>query len=54
MPKNTRKPQNPKGMGNRHLMNAMQGKRSSNAAGFHVPATSYKRKPKHPGKGWSE
>lgn len=52
MSKKNKRPQAPKGMGNRHLNNAMQGKRFGNAAGPHKSATDYRRKPKHPGKGW--
>lgn len=37
--------------GNTPMMEAMQGKRFSNAAGPHKAATDYRRKPKH-FKGW--
>ncbi len=53
MSKSNRRPQAPKG-GNRQMVNAMMGKRSSNAAGPHKSDKSYRRKPKHQGKGWSE
>jgi len=45
-----RKQQQSKGGENKALARAMVGKRSSNAAGFHVPATSYSRKDKHKGR----
>jgi len=52
---NNRRPQTPKGNGeNRARVNAMIGKRSSNAASPHRIATDYRRKPKHPGKGWDQ
>jgi hypothetical protein len=46
-----RRPQASK-VGNREMNQAMLGKRSSNAAGFHVPDTAYRRNPKHKGKGY--
>jgi hypothetical protein len=46
-----KRPQKPKGMGNRAMTDAMLGKRFSNAAGAHTPKTAYKRKSKY-GKGW--
>jgi hypothetical protein len=46
-----RRPQASK-VGNREMNQAMLGKRSSNAAGFHTPDTAYRRNPKHKGKGW--
>lgn len=42
-----RREQKPKNMGNRALNDAMQGKRSSNAAGPHRPKNAYVRKPKY-------
>jgi hypothetical protein len=42
-----RRAQTPK-VRNLPLSKAMQGKRSSNAAGPHKAATDYRRKPKHP------
>lgn len=54
MKKNTnRRVQKPKGNGNDPMMRAMQGKRSSNAAGFHPPKSDYRRKPKY-GNSWGE
>ena len=47
-----RRVQSPKGGENKALARAMQGKRMSSAAGPHRPATDYRRKPKHPNKGW--
>lgn len=38
--------------GNSRYVEGMQELRRSSAAGPHTPATSYRRKPKHPGKGW--
>lgn len=40
--------------GNTPYMEAMMGKRFSNAAGIHRSATDYRRKPKHVKKGWDE
>lgn len=37
--------------GNTPYAEAMQGKRSSNAAGPHTPRTAYRRRPKHRGQG---
>jgi hypothetical protein len=53
MSKRTKRPQSPKPAksGNVKYVEAMQGKRFSNAAGPHRLATSYTRKPKH-FKGW--
>lgn len=48
----SKRPQAPK-TGNRQMVNAMQGKRFSNAAGPHRTATDYRRKPKH-FKGWND
>lgn len=44
-----RRPQTskPAKSGNTPYMEAMQGKRMSNAAGPHKPKTAYTRKPKH-------
>lgn len=44
--------QSPKGGENKALARAMQEKRFSNAAQPHRTATDYRRKPKHPKKGW--
>lgn len=52
MSKSRKREQAPKGGENKALTRAMQGKRMSNAAGPHRTATDYRRKPKHPGKGW--
>lgn len=49
--KNSKRPQAPKGR-NLPYAKAMQELRRSNAAGRHRSATDYRRKPKHPGKGW--
>lgn len=38
--------------GNERYVEGMQGLRMSNAAGPHRSANDYRRKPKHPGKGW--
>lgn len=48
-----RRPQASK-VGNEGYMRGMQELRKSNAAGPHVPATNYRRKPKHVKKGWEE
>ncbi len=50
----TKRPQATKGGANRALANAMQGKRSSNAAGPHRSATDYRRKPKHVNTRWDD
>lgn len=47
MSKSRKREQTPKGGANKALTRAMQGKRMSNAAGFHTPKTAYKRKGKH-------
>jgi hypothetical protein len=52
MPKKNRRPQAPKGMGNRDLYDAMMEKRRSSATTPIPAGTTYKRKPKH-GK-WSD
>lgn len=51
--KRNRRPQSskPAKSGNERYSEAMQGKRFSNAAGFHKSDTDYRRKPKH-FKGW--
>ena len=57
MAKNTnRRPQTrkPAKSGNTPYMEAMQGKKFSNAAGAHRSATDYRRKPKHAKRGWDE
>lgn len=49
--KRNRRPQASKrtvNVGNPEMMQAMQGKRSSNAAGAHRPATAYRRRGKYP------
>jgi hypothetical protein len=46
-----RRPQTPKAR-NIEYMKGMQELRKSNAAGPHKTATDYRRKPKHPGRGW--
>lgn len=46
-----RRPQTPK-VGNPAYMKGMQQIKFGSAAGPHMPATAYRRKPKHPGKGW--
>lgn len=51
--KNRKRDQSSKGGENKALARAMQGKRSSNAAGPHRTATDYRRKPKH-FKGWDD
>jgi len=38
--------------GNTAYMEAMQELRRSNATSRHRSAADYRRKPKHPGKGW--
>ncbi len=45
--KHRKREQASKGGQNKALARAMQGKRSSNAAGPHRPDTDYRRKPKH-------
>lgn len=40
--------------GNTPYVEAMQGKRSSNAAGPHTPKTAYRRKPKHVKQGYGD
>jgi len=49
---NRRTSQASKGGENKAYVRTMQGKRFSSAAGPHTPDTNYRRKPKHPGKGW--
>lgn len=51
MAKNKRKPQTPKAR-NESYMRGMQALRMSNASGPHQSNSDYRRKAKHPGKGW--
>lgn len=51
MAKNRKRPQTPKAR-NESYMRGMQDIRRSNAAGTHRTVKDYRRKPKHPGKGW--
>jgi len=46
-----RRPQTPKGR-NIEYAKGMQELRRSSAAGIHRSERDYRRKPKHPGKGW--
>ena len=56
MPKNRghrrRSDQRPKDTGNRAYIDGMMEIRRSNAAGTHRTETDYRRKPKHPKRGW--
>lgn len=49
--KRNRRAQAPKAR-NEQYMRGMQELRRSNAAGAHRPKNRYKRKSKHPGRGW--